>query len=150
MPSHSEIMKMVQMDWSKINRGRMFPNDNGQAYTGKCTNEYFITSKGYRKKVVELYGAYRIRYGLDIGSPDLIGFEYAELSVKDGETRIIKKIPIFSGVEVKTLKYKKLSKDQKDWLNFMYSIGGRPYVAREEGKGYQLFKWEDGNEFKTD
>lgn len=100
--------------WSMSGRGRLWDNETGSAY-----RDY----KGKRSYV---------KYGLDKGSPDLIGFE------------IIEGVPIFCGVEVKTISYSKLSKEQTEWLNMLVVFGCRAYVARESNNdnGYILEEWK--------
>ena len=123
---HKKIVLQIQMDWSKENRGRLFENDNGMAWIGKILNE----SVSDNKKHVEIWPAIKIRYGLKKGCSDLVGFE------------LINNFPIVCCIEVKTKRYKKLSDDQIEWLDFTKMFGGRAYVARESEEGYDLIEWE--------
>ena len=138
MPGHKQIIKSVQLQWSKTNRGRLFENDCGQAWTGKCTDERMVSGR----KLIELFNAYRISYGLEPGSSDLVGFEFKKYSVKDGETRIQKTVPIICSVEAKTLKYSTITEKQINWMNFLTNIGGFAYVARETKENYELIPWK--------
>lgn len=56
-----------------------------------------------------------IRYGLGVGSPDLVG--------------LIHGTGLFIGIEVKTPKGR-LSEDQKCWIRRVSAIGGRVTVCR--------------------
>ena len=107
--THSKIMRQVQLDWSRENRGRLFPNQIGIARQGKAI----------------------IKYGLQKGSSDLIGWE----TWCEGQA-------IFTCVEVKTIASPKLSKQQIDWLNAVVTAGGRAYVAREYEHYYKLEEWK--------
>ncbi len=70
------------------------------------------------------------------GFSDIFGFEF--------DPRYVRPVPVFCVVEVKTKAYSKLSEGQKDFLNYIVQIGGRAYVARESGAGYDLVEWEVG------
>ena len=112
--THSKIMRQVRLDWSRENRGRLFPNQIGIARQGKAV----------------------IKYGLHKGSSDLIGWEVVATDLPGFY------VPIFCSVEVKTIASPKLSKQQIDWLNNIIRLGGRAYVAREnKEKGYILVQW---------
>lgn len=67
-----------------------------------------------------------VKYGLCKGSSDLIGFEY------------INGKPIFCAVEVKTLAYPYLSKDQKIFLDALIRLGCCAYIAKEAGDNYEI------------
>jgi hypothetical protein len=100
--------------------------ESGSAWVGQKVNDFFSQNK----RIIQLEFASKIKYGLEIGSSDLIGWEYIQGN------------PVICSVEVKTKKYKKFSKQQKDWLNNIKAIGGRAYVAMENNNGYDLKEWE--------
>jgi hypothetical protein len=80
-------------------------------------------------------GAYRnkkdfIRYGLKKGSSDLIGYE------------MIDNIPVFTGIEVKTKDYPKISPDQITWMNILLRSNANCYIALQIDESYQVFKIE--------
>ena len=102
---HTEIEVQVQQDWTKNKRGRLFRNDNGWCKTVG-------------------------RYGLGVGTSDLIGFE------------LINDNPIFCVIEVKTKAHKYLTEEQILFLNHIKNFGGRAYVAMETDEGYKLTEWE--------
>ena len=120
---HTIIQTQVITDWSVQKRGRLYICQQGTfryMHSEGCItiNPYPASKKG--KKVN--------------GYPDLHGFEY--------DTRYIKPIPVYCLIEVKTLKYSKLTEEQKNHLNYCVQIGGRAYVAMESGDGYELIGWE--------
>lgn len=112
---HENTKKKVQLLWTQTKRGRLFPNNTGSAWRGKIADEKVID--GVRE--ITLYFANLLHYGLGKGSSDLIGFEWI-----DG-------VPVFASVEIKTKGYKRVSKDQKDWLDMMKMHGCRCYVYIE-------------------
>lgn len=121
--THEQIVEKIQTDWSVQNRGRVFKNHSGGAWRGRVTEELFITDKkNNRKRIIHLYDANFIKYGLRSKSQtllDLMGFE------------IIDNVAVFCGIEAKTLKHKKLEKGQIDALNMIKNFNGRAYVARQ-------------------
>jgi len=119
---HSRIMKQVQLDWSRENRGRLFPNQSGKAWRGEILSH---THSG-----LKLYNPKMIKYGLENGSSDLIGFLF------------VGGLPVFCSIEVKTEKYKKLSLQQINWLNFVVKNNGVAFIAKENKNSYVLERWE--------
>ena len=119
---HTIIQTQVITDWSVQKRGRLFILQQGtfrHLYDDGCItiNPYPPSKK--RKK--------------HNGFPDLFGWEY--------DTRYVKPVPIFCMIEVKTIKYSKLTEEQRAHLNYCVQIGGRAYVARESGDSYDLIEW---------
>jgi hypothetical protein len=103
---HENIKRQVQIDWSKSGRGRLYPNNTGSAFR-------------YKKL---------IKYGLEKGSSDLIGYEW------------IDNIAVFASVEIKTKK-DTVKPEQKNWLNRVTQHGGRAYIIRETKDGYKEKLW---------
>lgn len=101
------------MDWSKNNRGRLFKNHVGTAF---------------------LYAGKKISYGLGKGTSDLIGFEYIKIHE-------LNTAPVFCAVEIKTVASPRLTSLQKNFLNYIKSIGGRAYIARENDENYSLSEY---------
>ena len=112
---HEIIVQAVQTDFSVSRRGRLFKMMQGTFRA--LHSDAIIRVSPYPKK--------------QNGYPDLTGFEYNS----DG-------IPVYCLVEVKTLKYSKLTQEQQDHLNYCVQIGGRAYVARESGDTYILEPWQ--------
>ena len=129
---HKQIEDAIIQDWTISGRGRLFKNPTGSAWLGKVCNTN-------RPGTVLLEFARKIPYGLDIGSSDLIGFEYRETI---GGTGIRDDVPTFCSIEVKTMAKSTLTAKQKEWLNFIVNSGGRGYVAMETDDGYDLREWE--------
>lgn len=128
---HELIVKKVQLQWTREGRGRLFKNDNGKAWRGRITEERIIDGR----KVLELFGAVLIKYGLFPGSSDLIGWDL----ITYGE----QVAPVFCAVEVKTRGYGRVTDEQRNWLDAVARMGGRAYVAREDDSeaGYKLEEW---------
>ena len=123
---HEIIVQAVQTDWSVQRRGRLYKMMQGTFRY--LHNDGLITISPYPKK--------------NPGFPDLFGeercsfYHYVNYQYKE----II--VPVFCLIEVKTLVYPTLTEDQKNHLNYCVQIGGRAYVAREAGDGYELTEWE--------
>ena len=114
---HTAIQTQVITDWSVQKRGRLFICQQGKFRY--LHTDGVITISPYPKK--------------QSGFPDLFGWEF--------DDRYIIPVPVFCMVEVKTVKYSKLSPEQLDHLNYCVQIGGRAYVARETDSGYELVEW---------
>jgi len=130
---HEEIVSKIILDWSKDNRGRLFKNHQGQAWTGKTHSvigDKFALMLEYPRKIT---------FGLAVGSSDLIGWEYISFIDLDGNTI---RIPVFCSIEVKTKASPKLTMEQILWVNNIANIGGRAYTAREKDDGYFLREWD--------
>jgi hypothetical protein len=123
---HEKIVDMIILQWSKENRGRLFKNHNGKAYVGKKIDDMFERDT----RLIKLQHAIIIKYGLGKGTSDLVGWEF------------IDRYPVFCCVEIKTKKSPKITQEQKDWLNNLLAIGGKAYLAKENGNGYDLLEWE--------
>jgi len=79
----------------------------------------------------ETESGFKAQFGLGKGTSDIVGF-----CVNTG---------LFVAIEVKTLAYKKLSKEQKAFLKRVYDSGGIALVAYQEFSetGYRLIKLTD-------
>jgi hypothetical protein len=112
--THGQLCTQVMLDWTAQKRGRLFP---------------------YRQGLVE-QGGRTFKIGRK-GVADLIGFEEFVYKKYDESEPFLVLLPIFCAVEVKTLKYPTLSKEQKAYLNYVKSINGRAYVAMEQDSDWQ-------------
>lgn len=131
---HEEIIRNIMVKWTEEKRGRLFKNDNGKAWRGRCTDERMIDGR----RTVELFGAVLIKYGLCPGSSDLVGWEFAEYIDANHEPVTV---PIFCAIEVKTDGYGRINTEQRNWLDTVARMGGRAYMARESGESYDLTLW---------
>lgn len=113
--THEKIKKLVMIDWSVSNRGRLWSNSQ---YSGKVGNQY-------------------VKAGMGKGTSDLIGFEFLDIGVNVGS------IPYFCVIEVKTKASPKITEEQKDFLNYISSVGGMAYIAMETDEGYSLEEWRN-------
>jgi hypothetical protein len=125
---HEQIVKQIQIDWTRENRGRLWPNRTGKAWRGSTKNIHGTNNK----KFIIIENPVLLKYGLCNGSSDLIGFEFDDF--------VVYQAPIFCSIEVKT-KNDKLKPDQKDWLSMVNKFNGRAYVAYETDEGYKLERW---------
>lgn len=132
---HEEIVRKIMLKWTEEKRGRLFKNDNGKAWRGRCTDERMIDGR----RTVELFGAVLIKYGLCPGSSDLIGWELAEYIDSNYQPVTI---PIFCAIEVKT-GGDRVKEQQKNWLDTVSRMGGRSYLAKEDESpdGYRMEEW---------
>lgn len=141
---HKLIVLQVQMDFTSSNRGRLQELKQGFA----------IPWENYKKGNVR-----PMHFGADNGTSDLFGDELIDMclcpSLRDDPKTDLKicayckikyKIPIPCYVEVKTIAYPKLSKDQINFMNAQKARGARCYVAMENEdkseKIYTLREWE--------
>lgn len=77
----------------------------------------------------------KVRYGLCVGSADLIGWYPVEITPE----MVGKKVAIFTAVEVKT-PTGRLTKEQADFLDAVKSAGGIAFVARSVEEAERFIK----------
>lgn len=124
---HTQIQTQVILDWTTSSRGRLYIQTQGTFRA--LHSEAVITVSPYPKK--------------QNGYPDLHGFELLPYSkYKNYQYKEIR-VPVYCLVEVKTIAYPKLTKEQKMHLDYCVSIGGKGYVAMEDSSplGYNLTEW---------
>ena len=119
---HETIKWQVISDWSVKDRGRLYCMNQGMAVPINGDNPIW-------------FGPLKRKFK---GFPDLFGFELVV------DFSHLKPVPIFTVIEVKTKAYSKLSANQKRFMEYIESIGGRCYVAMEADneKGYTLKEWK--------
>ena len=125
---HEIIVRAVIVSWSVESRGRLYTMQQGLATPWGSENPvWFGPYPGKRTK----------------GFPDIFGFEFQSFSVYDNYQYKEVRVPVYCVVEVKTIAYPKLTPQQKNYLNYAVSVGGRAYVAMEDDskKGYNLTEW---------
>ena len=115
---------------------RLFRNSVGLGWVGKVTKEGdFKDDKGILVHAVQLINAYRMRFGLEVGSSDLIGWRPVVITADMVGSTIAQ----FASVEVKTTGYKRTTVEQKNWLEQVAMSGG--YAAKampDKDGGYML------------
>lgn len=127
---HEIIVRAVVTSWSVERRGRLYTMQQGLMTPWGSDNPIWIGPyPGKRTK----------------GFPDIFGFEFDEFELEQGadDYNGCIKLPIYCVVEVKTIAHPRLSPQQKNYLNYCISIGGRAYVAMEDNspRGYSLTEW---------
>lgn len=125
---HEIIVRAVVTSWSVERRGRLYTMQQGLMTPWGSNNPIWIGPyPGKRTK----------------GFPDIFGFELISYYYYDNHQFKEKRIPVYCVVEVKTIAHSKLSPQQKNYLNYCISIGGRAYVAMEDdsSRGYNLTEW---------
>jgi ribosomal protein S19 len=109
----SEIMRKV----GSLPNVRLFRNNVGQAYQGKVL-------KG-NNRIVTLADFRVIRFGLMVGSGDLIGFETITIT----PDMVGNKIAVFTSIETK--KKNGIEKvEQENWMQTVNRFGGQAGFAR--------------------
>lgn len=107
---HEKIVDCVLKDYSDGKIYKLYKNHNGTA---------------------KLKNGQTIKYGLGVGTPDIIGYHVPSCR--------------WVGIEVKTANYPHLSKEQKFHLLNIKKDGGLAYVARQvfTKKLYKMYDIED-------
>lgn len=125
---HTQIQTQVISDWSVQKRGRLYIVTQGTFKS--MYSDAIIRVSPYPKK--------------QDGYPDLHGFELLSYSYYDNYQYKEIKVPVYCLIEVKTIAYPGLTKEQKMHLDYCISIGGKAYVAREikENPWYKLEPWK--------
>ena len=102
----------IKLRLKNLNKNeRLFRCNVGMGWTGKVIN------KIGNKIVLENPRPY---HGFPVGTPDLIGFTSVEIT----PDMIGKKIAVFTVEEIKTESYKKVTKEQKNFLKMVEDLGG--------------------------
>jgi hypothetical protein len=133
MSTHeTTVIKQVQIKAS-AKGWRLFRNSTGMAWQGRVTEDRpVLDSKGRNIGRVELVDARRVKYGLAVGSSDLIGWTPREYI--DPETGERVTVAVFTAVECKTKGYGRTTEEQDTFLTAVAGSGGLAYLARP-GKG---------------
>ena len=113
---HEQIKWQLITDWSVQGKGRLYCMNQGMA----------IPLQG---ETPIWFGPLKRKFK---GFTDTFGYEK------------INGLPIYAVVEVKTLAYPKLSKDQKLYMNHVKKEGGKAYIAMETKEGYELKEHQNG------
>lgn len=116
MTKEHEIQRQITLKCSN-RQVKLWKNDNGLAYQGKN-----ITRSGTSAVIGNCVA---FKYGLGVGTPDLIGCK----SIVITPEMVGKRIAVFVGIEVKTEKGR-LSEPQKNFLAMLKEQGGITGVAR--------------------
>lgn len=120
---HEQIQEQLLIDWSVSKRGRLYNCRQGLATP-------------YGSEVPIWFGPLKRTFH---GFPDTFGFEFQEW---EGELKGMvgyHMIPIYGVIDVKTIAAPYLSKDQKNYMGYIRSIGGFAYVAMESKKEGELY-----------
>lgn len=111
--SEAKLMRDIQLRLSALG-ARVFRNNVG---------------------MLEDRGGQKVRYGLCVGSSDLIGLVPMTITPE----MVGKKIAIFTAVEVKT-PTGRLTKEQADFLDAVKTAGGIAFVARSVEEAERFIK----------
>ena len=125
---HELIVRNVITSFSVERRGRLYTMQQGLATPwGEDTPKWYGPYPGKRTK----------------GFPDIFGQEFFPYFYYENYQYKEIILPIYCVVEVKTIAHSRLTPQQKNYLNYCKSIGGRAYVAMEDSspKGYSLTEW---------
>lgn len=143
MSASSILSSWVSVQLTKLG-ARIFRNAVGMAYQGdaqkvKVGKEDAVLIKNFRYLPFGLLTKAIDKKKKNAGSSDKIGWTPVLITADMiGQT-----IAVFTAVEEKTLAYKKLTDDQKNFLDEVVKAGGLAYVARETKDGPVLNKWPE-------
>lgn len=107
---------------------RLFRNNVGQGWCGQIIDDHGKTIwllKNRPKEIVVLHHARPVRFGLQVGSGDLIGMQ----SIIITPEMINQKFARFLSVETKT-EIGRVKPEQKNWAEFVRNFGGIAGIAR--------------------
>ena len=127
--AHSTVVQRVLMYVSELG-WRLFKNHVGSAWHGIVGEEFMISDKRGKFKVIELRKAYMITYGLRPGSSDLVGWQ----TVKITPDMVGDRIAQFCAIECKTGQYATITAEQRNFLQVVRKAGGYAAVAQLNGK----------------
>jgi len=133
--------------WATQSGFRLFRNAVGLAWVGTLSEgPYKLSFRNRDTQVVEIYDARPIRYGLCIGSSDLIGWRTLRIT----EDMVGKRVAQFCALEAKTENMSGPTKEQRNFLQQVAKSGGYAVVVREKD---EILKFEEvghGDQNRTD
>lgn len=136
---------MIEPQSQRLNRirsfavtvnGRLFRNNVGEAWAGKSK---WIDPL---KKILQLINPSRIKYGLTVGSSDLIGWKTVTVT----QDMVGTNIAVFWAVEEKTGK-DELSEEQANFLNQVVLFGGIAEIANSQNKMTTITNVKTGEKY---
>ena len=130
MPQKEEtnLQNSIRKDLTKkMPSVRLFRNNVGLGYMGTVAREEppIIVLRNYR----------HVKYGLHVGSSDLIGWRSIEIT----PDMVGKRIAVFASVEVKT-ETGKPTDEQKNWIDQVRKAGGIAGVVRSVDDAVRLLE----------
>ena len=139
MSDEAEILKRIMLA-AGHGTCRLFRNSVGMAWQGR---EAVQLQRGGMIAAdagdVLLKAGYRVRYGLAIGSGDLIGWE----TVTVDAAMIGKPLAVFASIEAKGTRGRPSDK-QEIWNRVVNGAGGLAGFARTPAEALQILKRKDG------
>lgn len=127
------VIARVQID-SSAKGWRLFRNSVGMAWQGNKVGEFI--KDGVR--IVMLKMARRIKYGLGVGTSDLVGWQPVVIT----QEMVGQTIAQFTVVECKTQGYKRTTEEQDNFLEQVAMAGGAAYIARGKGETVDMIAVE--------
>lgn len=112
----TDIQNIIRLDCSKGD-ARLFRNNVGLAWQGTVVQS--------SKVRVTLHEPRLVRYGLCVGSSDLIGWQTITITPE----MVGQRVAVFCGIEVKTSK-RVATTEQEAFIRAVREAGGRAGVAR--------------------
>lgn len=114
--SEKSVLNKLQLLASSLGH-RLFRNNNGMAYSGEAIE--------LDNGSILIKNPYRIKYGLGVGTGDLVG----GTQIKVTPEMIGKTILVFTNYEVKMVKTK-VTKEQTSFHNTILQLGGISIIER--------------------
>lgn len=128
MTGESDIKAHIRLVLGKrAPHARLFNSPTGEAWAGKT-----VSHDGH---LITLAHAYRITYGLAVGSGDLCGW----CTVVVTPDMVGRRIAVFTSGETKTARGRP-SPDQVTWRNAVLAAGGRAEFLRNEDDALALVR----------
>ena len=128
MQEENNIQRQILLGVSKKSpETRLFRNNVGLGYMGTVARE--------EPPVIVLRNYRYVKYGLHVGSSDLIGWKSIEIT----PDMIGKRVAVFASVEVKT-ETGKPTAEQKNWIDQVRKAGGIAGVVRSVDDAVRLLE----------
>ncbi len=122
---HSATVRLAQVEASR--KGwRLFTNPVGSGWVGKLRRDWTDSRMGH---VVQVAAARLVRFGLALGSFDLVGWRPVVIT----PDMVGKTLAQFATVDAKTAGYRRLSPEQVLWARNVKAAGGFAGVAMKVG-----------------
>lgn len=145
MRSETALIKKILIHVSQIG-WRLFRNNVGQAWTGKVGEDGHLSFRNRDTYYIELYDARPLRYGLCVGSSDLIGWRTVQIT----SDMVGQRIAQFCAVEAKTVNMRAPTEEQRNFLRQVAKAGGYAAVVRDKDGILRFEEVCNGNQNHSD
>lgn len=128
--AETSVFRKLQVNVSPLG-WRLFRNLVGGAWMGRVTEERMLDDHGKPLHMVELINAFHVTTGLGTGSSDAVGWRPVVIT----QEMVGQTLAQFVAAELKTIGYKKVTDEQRNFLQQVADAGGLAMIVKEVKDG---------------